>query len=757
MHLTTSPFAARALRRPGWLPSLLAAAALAACGNSSASETPKAVPTPGTTPTPGTAPAPGKPGVVRAPSRGPEHPVYSLADNRLSAHLLRGGGLYLPAGSAGFAKYVRFGNQLAKDAKMAWTLRQVAGTTKVARLTGTSAEVNVPLTAADIATPTIRVRAINDQPAARAFSVRVNGNKDINAQLAPGESTVELAVPAGQLVEGENELLFFVGGGAGLDVASIQIGGAAAVPPEAATFWKPDAKALVLSHGGGLAWYVLVPEQARITGDISDPGCAAAVRAVGEDGTVADGKLVGLGSAVELGPLAGKAARLELVADGCPTVELANAALVVPGPAPAAPARGEPPRYVVLFIMDSLRADRVKPFFPDARPDAPTWEKLAETSAVFLQNYVQGNESRVSHASIWSALYPIKHRMIGEKDKLGEQWTTIDEVAKQAGKYIAGVSANGYIRPTRGFGPKWDKFSNHIAEELGLKAEDILEKGLGWVETKKEPWFLYLGTVDTHVTWRAKEPWISKYNPGYKGNYADSFGGANAAAAATGKLKLSDAEIKHVRAIYDSNVSYQDDILNQLIEKLRAQGIWEQTMLIITADHGDEQWEDGRVGHGASQREQLIHVPLLIHYPPLVGAGKFTQGTEVVDIVPTLADALGAAVDPEWQGESLIPLSHGVGARYARMSFNSMYEREHAGRIGRWKVRAAGGGTVRVFDLGADYAEKKDLAGKPEGAIGARLVLDPLWMLRQWNATWKKAQWGNAANVSSRFAADLGE
>src|SRR5690349_21067488 len=92
---------------------LLAAAALAACGNSSASESPKGAPAPGTTPI---APAPGKPAAVRAPSRGPEHAVYSLADNRLAAHVLRGGGLYLPAGSAGFAKYVRFGNQLAKDA-----------------------------------------------------------------------------------------------------------------------------------------------------------------------------------------------------------------------------------------------------------------------------------------------------------------------------------------------------------------------------------------------------------------------------------------------------------------------------------------------------------------------------------------------------------------------------------------------------------------------------------------------------------------
>src|SRR5688572_6406306 len=135
------------------LPSLLAAAALVACGNSSASDSSRTAPAPGTPSAPGTAPVPGKPAAARAPSRGPERAVYSLADNRLSAHLLRGGGLYLPAGSAGFAKYVRFGNLLSAKTKPAWTLRQRNGDARVARMTGTSAEINVPLTAADVATP----------------------------------------------------------------------------------------------------------------------------------------------------------------------------------------------------------------------------------------------------------------------------------------------------------------------------------------------------------------------------------------------------------------------------------------------------------------------------------------------------------------------------------------------------------------------------------------------------------------------------
>jgi arylsulfatase A-like enzyme len=145
---------------------------------------------------------------------------------------------------------------------------------------------------------------------------------------------------------------------------------------------------------------------------------------------------------------------------------------------------------------------------------------------------------------------------------------------------------------------------------------------------------------------------------------------------------------------------------------------------------------------------------MLIHYPPLFPAMKVHAGTEGIDIVPTLADALGVAFDPEWQGTSLLPLAHGA-AEYPLLATSSAYENTHAGRIGHWKLQLRGGGTPRLWDLAKDPEERTDVWGKAH--IGARLLLDPMWMLRGWNAEWKKSQWGNAASVSSRFAADLGE
>ncbi|HEU4610942.1 MAG TPA: sulfatase-like hydrolase/transferase [Kofleriaceae bacterium] len=721
-----------------WLAALLA---LAACGkNKDPSSTAEASPVPGS-------PAVASKAPVKAPPRGPEHPVYSLVDSRLSGHLMRDGGLLVPAGSAGFAKYVRFGNVM-RGAKKTWDLRQTAGDIKVARMTGKTGTVFVPLTAAQAARNTLRLRLF--ATAAGALSVRVNDNKDLNGQLTEGWSTVELQVPAGQLKEGENSIAIFTNS-SDTALAWLQVGAQGAVADDGATkFYDTASKSLVLPKDGGMSWYVEVPAKGKLTGDLADGTCAVHVLATAEDGTTLEGKLVGLGSAVDLGTMGGKAARLDLDASGCAEAHLANAALVIPGP-PLTVKRAEPPKDILFIIMDSLRADRVRVFNPKARPEVPNWEKLAESSTVFMSHYVQGNESQVSHASMWTSAYLAKHKAAEMKDKIDPKFMTIDEVVKKANKYAAGVSANGYIRPKRGFGPAWDQFINHIEKSMGLKGIDVMDKGLSFITPKKDqPWFLYLGLIDTHVTWRAKSPWIEKYDPGYKGKFETSYGDDGKASS----KNPTDREKTHVIALYDSNVSYQDDLLGKLVTKLQEWGVYDQTMIIVTADHGDEQWEDERVGHAGSQRETVVHVPLLIHYPPMFPAAKVQAGTEGVDIVPTLADVLGVTFDPEWQGASLLPLAQGAD-EYPLLATSSAYENSHTGRIGHWKLQLKGGGTPRLWDLAKDPDERTDVFGSAH--IAARLLLDPMWMLRAWNVEWNKTQWGNPASVSSRFAADLGE
>ena len=723
---------------------LVVAVGLVACGKSkdspSIERSAEAAPPPAAQPRVAVAPPAAK------PARSGEHVVYSLVDNRLSGHLRRGGGLFVEGGSAGFAKYTRIANQIASGGKRPWELHENESDTKVARMAGKEATVYVPLTADQAKSTVLRMKVFAKDDG--TVSVKVNDNKDLNAHADKGWATLEFTVPAGQLHEGENALAIF---GKSLELSWLQVGGTA---QDDLAFYDGGSHALVIPQNGGMSWFVAVPPDTRLEADVSDKACSIAVTATSEDGQVITGKLAGAGAALDLAPLANKAARLDLDNATCPTARLTSAQLAQKGDGPVVK-RGDPPKYVLFVVMDSLRADRIRAINPKARPETPNWDKLAETSALFVNTYVQGNESQVSHASIWSSNYLAKHKAIEMKDHLADKWMTIDEVAKAGGKYVAGASGNGYIRPSRGFGSAWNQFINHIEKGLGLKGADIVEQGWKFISPRKDqPWFLYLGLIDTHVTWRAKQPWMDKYDGGYKGRFATEYGD-DGPHASNGK-DLTEKEQDHVRALYDSNVSYQDDLLGQIEKKLTDWGIWDQTMLVVIADHGDEQWEDGRVGHGGSERETLLHVPLLIHYPPLFPASKVAQAAEAIDIVPTLADALGVAADPEWQGMSLVAAANGIGG-YPMMSFSSQYENSHAGRIGHWKVKLMGTGTPHVWDLGKDPDERKDVYNTAGSEIGTRLVLDPLWIIRNWNVEWKKAQWGNAADVSNRFAADLGE
>jgi arylsulfatase A-like enzyme len=698
---------------------------------------------------PGDSSAGGAGAVPQAPARGPEHPVFSLIDNRLGGHVQRGGGLVVLPGSAGFAKYLRFGKS-----NPSWHLRRDSGGVKVGAIKSKSAGLVVPLSTeqATAGSMKIRVRSTGTQ----RLGLRINGKRDkeVTTELADGWSTADIAVPAGALQAGENEIIFFAGK-PGLEMAWIQIGGTPE-GDEPPAFYDGGKKALVMPDKGGMAWYVTVPAKGLVSGDLDDGKCKVKVVATPAEGSPVEGTLSGKGSAVDLGKLVGHPARLELTASGCPSARLSNAALVVEGEA-AKPKRGPAPKYVVLWVMDSLRADRIKTIIGEsARPEVPVLDGLAESGTFFTQAYVQGNETKCSHASIWTSLYPVMHKMIPPNSRIDPKWVTIDEVAKSAGMFTSGVSANGYITPERGFGQKWDKYRNHIHEGGGLRAEDVLGKGIDSIATPTSPWFLYLGTIDTHVSWRAKEPWFSKYDPEpYSGRFKVEASGVDMGKVASGSLKISDRDKTRIIALYDSNVSYQDQQVGVLMAKLKEWGIADQTMLIITADHGDEQFEDGRVGHGASIRDSLVYVPLIIHYPPMFPAAKVPEGVEVVDIVPTVADALGVKPEEDWQGESLIPLANGAGRGYPRLSMASKYENAHAGRMGPWKAYYAGGGKAELYDVVKEPDEQKNRAADNPTAL--RMVSDALWMLRTYNADWKKSRWGNPANVTAQFAADMGE
>lgn len=706
----------------------------------------------------------------------PRRAVFDLVANRLLSHVETRGGLLLHAGSAGFVRYTHFARPTPT-----WKQR-VSVDGVMTALAQSSARLHIPLTPSLAQGKSVwirlksqaaqRVRLEREGKSAAAMqgaATSVSPTPPIEASIKPGWQTIELKVPPELLHAGENALVLTFGGagtwptGGGATargaaaVQWIQVGGSEP-PAEGAVPKLLDKGMLLIPRNGALHYFVQVPKGGALRVSGRGNGCVLRATTEREANRGGSGKDIPLdGSAVALSG-ADEVRRLSLSATGsCGQVEITEAALLAEGPA-ATLRLVEKPRNVVIWLSDDTRADKYKLWNKSSRVETPVLDKFSTEATRFAVAYSQGNESRVSHASLFTGLYPAQHKFINDKAVLSSEFSLITEAVKPAGLYTIGHIANGYITKRWGFGDGWDLLKNHIHEGGGLKGEDLVGAAKTFLTKNpagKKPFFLYLGTIDAHVSWRAHEPWLSKYDVGaYSGPFVKGCMDPQLDRIVGGQLQITARDRQRVIALYDSDVSYNDQQFGALLDLLKQTGHQNDTMIVFTSDHGEEFWDHGRIGHGQSLRQELIHVPLWIYYPPLFPGGRVVEeGAELVDILPTITEALGVPTPKEVQGESLIAVAQGVTSGYPRPAIASQYELSHTMRLGRYKLLVSGGGQVKLFDGHHDLAEAKDLAATDP--IALRFVTDAMSLWLAYQGQWKKSRWGVASNHLPALGADL--
>jgi arylsulfatase A-like enzyme len=711
------------------------------------------------------------------------HAVFDLIANRTLAHIEQRGGLFIVAGSPGFVRYTHFSRPT-----LTWRPRVSLEGRKVA-LAQASARLAVPLTAAEASSDSIWLRVKVLAPS--SVKITTGGKSSAAVALKPGWQLAEVKLPSGALHAGENELAFVfahVGSwplpgprpapaGAGIiapagDVKAaaavewLQIGGTAP-PDELVPPRLYENAAVQVPAGGALYYYVFIPHGGALRLKGSGNGCTLKLSLTGkrEDGAQAaldlDAKPLPLQSHDGVGI---DVQRLGLHAQGsCTAVSLLAAEILGPG-APPSIYRGEKPRNIVFWLSDDTRADKFHLWNKSSRVETPVLDAFSAKATRFAVAYAQGNESRVSHASLFTGLYPAQHKFIQDKAVLSSQFTILPEALKMGGSglFTIGHIANGYICKRWGFGDGWDFMKNHIHEGGGLKGEDLvadakdfLQKGVGQGPGKAKPFFLYLGTIDAHVSWRAHEPWITRYDTSpYSGPFVKGCMDPQLDRIVAGQLQITPRDRERVVALYDSDVSYNDQQFGLLLKLLKDTGHEDDTLIVYTSDHGEEFWDHGRIGHGQSLRQELVHIPMWLYYPPLFPAGRVVEeGVELVDILPTLTDAMGLPTPKEVQGESLIGLAQGLGAGYPRPAVASQYELAHAMRLGRYKLWVGGSGQIKLFDAVGDPGEQHELSASEP--IALRFITDAMGLWMAYQSQWKKTRWGVASNQRSEFAADL--
>ena len=709
--------------------------------------------------------------------------VYDLLHNRPLAHrmerLAQAPALAVDAQAPDFVRYIS-GNYPNE-----WSLGVTLDGERASALrTGRKAKLWLPAWRRGQG-QALQLRVHNPAKGVNVLKLTLNGQALEERRLTPGWQTVIIPAKADALAEENTLELEFsdmgrvngnLSGGA---VAWLRLGAQAAFEGQDAAQVKeagmldvPGAqRALALGKDQGAAWMLWALPKSKLSLEIeAKPGCGPSVEIFVQDGqggtrsalrreltlSAADGARAQ--AALDLAEVAGaqgQVARVELMAgSGCAQgLTLHAAQLVLPGAKPKRP-EVPAPRYIVFWMIDTLRADYLPFYNPKTNVRTPALAKLAQEGAFFKVAFVQGNESKVSHASLFSGLYPVRHRVL-EKGKLKPEHFIMPEAMKAAGYKTGAHISNGYISEPWGFVQGWDHFINNLRENWRIDGAAMAQHGIEWMKkTKDNPFFLYLGTIDPHVTYRAHEGIIETYDTEpYNGNFKKYLSGDDLGKIKGGGLKVSDRDKTRIINLYKNEITFNDEAFGKLRAAFEEAGLWDQTMVVVTADHGDEFWEHGSVGHGHNIHQELVHVPLLMYYKPLIKAGTVVEaGVDVLDVYPTLVDVAGKPRPKNLQGKSLVPLLLGQHGGYPEPATATRYLGHYTTQAQQWKLYLRHG-DYSLYDRSADPLELKGVEAKHP--LAARWLMDSLTTFRTHREKWDKTTFGVSTNLSGSFLEEI--
>lgn len=664
----------------------------------------------------GAAVRPGAPPGPRAPVLAPA-PRLDLDANRARWHVADRG-LVIPLGDEGLRKYDLAYRSPWRDAVTVDGRRARAARGK-ATLTFPWLDDDGP------ATVVVRGRG----PARIALAL--DGRKLGEATLGAGWGSGEVAVPAGALTPGEHELT--------VDARGALLGGLELVPAARAELPPCD------DGWRRVSLHAELPAAAHL---VARPVATGPVRIAltPEDGPTQElyaGPAAGLPPALALPEVGERVVRLDLEAPGCARWD--GVQLAVPADAPAArpAARPAPVDNVVLVVIDTLRADRLRAY-GETRVETPWLTAAAARGAVFLRNQAMAPSSPPSHGTIHSGQIPRVHGIIGDEGELGPDTPLLSVIARAAGLATLYVGNNDFAMGRWRARGQWEVFETPYYRH-GKDCGPMFARGLELARAaaaERRRFFLTLLPIEPHVAYRFHEGITEKY---FAGPWAAPFGKkvTSAHLGRIKKMRMTDALWAQVRALYDGEVERVDRCLAALEDGLRDAGVLERTSIVIASDHGEGLGERGaNVGHAYGLYRELVDTPLVVIGG--VPAARVSTPTSNADLAPTVLELLGLPADRRMQGRSLV--ADALAPPLPRVAA-SEYGRSYALRAARWHLVVGYDGRAELFDTAADPDELDDRSGRrrggaPAAAIPLRYLRDAAGLYLAHRAAWRASSWG---------------
>lgn len=376
---------------------------------------------------------------------------------------------------------------------------------------------------------------------------------------------------------------------------------------------------------------------------------------------------------------------------------------------------------VVLIVIDTLRADHVG-VFGSERATTPHIDALARDGVRFDRAYSQAPWTTPSIGSLLSSQYPSTLGIEHNRSRIPEAAEMLPEVLVRAGYATSGVVSHSFCNRRWGFAQGFDRFdeSNVLGEDV-VSADGVSDVALTELEgLGEQPFFLFLHFFDPHVLYLEHEGFpLEGRARGYDGPIQPGLKFRQIVAL---ESSLSPADLTELTRIYDSEVALTDHHVGRVLERLRAQGLYDRSLIVLTADHGEEFLDHGRIGHAKTIYDELTRVPLIVKPPAdFARSGLLREPGSVVsipvglvDVYPTILDITGVSATTMPVGLSLLD-----EARGPVFTETSRRARLRAIIDGRYKLIAdLDGGTGELYDLETDPGETRDISAlEPDIAL----------------------------------------
>jgi arylsulfatase A-like enzyme len=312
-----------------------------------------------------------------------------------------------------------------------------------------------------------------------------------------------------------------------------------------------------------------------------------------------------------------------------------------------------PVRRIILVSLDTLRPDHLG-IHGYSRDTSPRIDGFAASSFVFERALAPAPNTPPSQMSMMTSLYPARHGFTGLADRLAPGIETLAERLRAEGLETAGFVDGGYL--SRAFG--FDRgFATYDDQGGGLAG--ILPRALEWLDERSdEPFFLFLHAYDIHAPYVSPAPYAGMFHATpYDGDVVPSV--ERLEVLFRNRVRLPPKDLQHLVDSYDEGIRYTDSQLGRLFDHLESLGRLDDTLVIVTSDHGEEFDEHGSLIHWQLYFQPNLRVPLIIRPPGgVAGPVRVREQAELIDILPTLLDLGGAPPLEAAQGRSLADVMH---------------------------------------------------------------------------------------------------